>query len=208
MKKLLFTLVLILGFSLIGSSQIINIPDSNFKGMLLNASPSNSIATNSSNFAITIDTNGDGEIQVSEALQVYQLRIMEAGISDLTGIEYFTNLANLNCSYNQLTSLGGVITLPNLTALYCNHNQFTALDVSGINTLTQLACNNNLITSANLTMNDNLTYLNCSNNPLGTLNISTLTDLVTLLCNSNSLSNLDVTNQINLQILQCKSNSL
>src|SRR5690606_20151512 len=204
MKKLLFTLVLILGFSLIGSSQIINIPDSNFKGMLLNASPSNSIATNSSHFPIVIDTNGDGEIQVSEALQVYQLRIIQGGISDLTGIEYFTNLDNLNCSYNQLTSLGGATALPNLTALYCDNNQFTALDVSGISTLTQLACNNNSITS--LTLNNDLTYLNCSNNPLGTLDVSTLTDLVTLVCNANSLSNLDVINQTNLQILQCKSN--
>lgn len=206
MKKALFTSMLLFGFFLIGNSQIINIPDSNLKGMLLNASPDNSIATNSSHFAITIDTNGDGEIQVSEALQVYQLRIDNANISDLTGIEYFTNLTNLNCSYNQLTSLGTVLSLPNLTALYCNHNQFTTLDVSGITTLTQLACNNNSITS--LTLNNNLTYLNCSNNPLGNLDVSALTDLVNLQCNSNSLSNLDVTNLINLQILHCKSNSL
>lgn len=206
MKKALFTSMLLFGFFLIGNSQIINIPDSNLKGMLLNASPDNSIATNSSHFAITIDTNGDGEIQVSEALQVYQLQIDNANISDLTGIEYFTNLTNLNCSYNQLTSLGTVLSLPNLTDLYCNHNQFTTLDVSGITTLTQLACNNNSITS--LTLNNNLTYLNCSNNPLGTLDVSALTDLVNLQCNSNSLSNLDVTNLINLQILHCKSNLL
>lgn len=206
MRNLLFTSILIFGFYQITNAQTINIPDANFKGMLLNASPDNSIATNSSHFAITIDTNGDGEIQVSEALQVYQLQIDNANISDLTGIEYFTNLTNLNCSYNQLTSLGTVLSLPNLTALYCNHNQFTTLDVSGITTLTQLACNNNSITS--LTLNNNLTYLNCSNNPLGTLDVSALTDLVNLQCNSNSLSNLDVTNLINLQILHCKSNLL
>lgn len=206
MKNTLYIIFFLFGFCQITNAQIINIPDSNFKGMLLNASPSNSIATDSSHFPIAIDTNGDGEIQVSEALQVHQLRIMEANISDLTGIEYFTNLDNLNCSYNQLTSLGSVTTLPNLTALYCNHNQFTTLDVSGINTLTQLACHNNSITSLNL--NNSLTFLNCSNNPLGTFDFSALTDLVNLQCNSNSLSNLDVTNLINLQILHCKSNSL
>lgn len=202
MRNLLFTSILIFVFFHIGNAQTINIPDANFKGMLLNASPDNSIATNSSHFPIVIDTNGDGEIQVSEALQVHQLRIIEANISDLTGIEYFTNLVILDCSYNSLTSLGLATTLPNLTALYCHYNQFTTLDVSGLTALEQLACNNNSITSLN--MNNGLIFLNCSNNPLGTLDVSTFTDLEVLQCNSNSLSNLDVTNLINLQILHCK----
>ena len=207
MKKISYLLFLLFGVCFLTNAQTINIPDSNFKGMLLNASPSNSIATDSNHFPITIDTNGDGEIQVSEALQVYQLRIMEANISDLTGIEYFTNLAHLNCSYNQLTSLGILNTLPNLTSLTCNHNQLTTLDISSINTLNQLICNNNSITSANLVLNNNLTLLDCSNNPLGTLDVSAMTDMIILFCNSNLLSNLDVTNLTNLQVLHCKSNS-
>lgn len=195
-----------LGLASLTNAQIIEIPDANFKAMLLNATPDNAIATNSSHFGITIDTNGDGEIQVSEALQVYQLRISNAEIADLTGIEYFTNLASLNCGYNQLTSLGEVATLPNLEKLYCNHNQFTSLDVSGLNTLIDLGCNNNALTS--LTLTDNLKYLNCSNNPLGTLDVSDLTNLESLICNSISLSNLDFTNLTNLQTLYCTSNSL
>jgi uncharacterized repeat protein (TIGR01451 family) len=193
---------------LVGTEGIVNIPDANFKGILLNASTSNNIATDSNHFAITIDANGDGEIQLSEALQVYQLRILESNISDLTGIENFSNLANLNCSYNQLTSLSILNTLLSLTTLTCNNNQLTTLDISSLNSLTQLRCNNNLITSAFLNLNDNLILLDCSNNPLGNLNVGTLTNLEILLCNSISLSSLDVSNLSTLHTLHCNSNSL
>src|SRR5690554_2767263 len=208
MKKIVYLFSIFLGLSTLTNAQIIDIPDANFKAMLLNASPSNSIATNSSHFLITIDTNGDGEIQESEALEVYSLRIREAGISDLTGIEYFENLNNLDCSYNQLTNLDVINTLPNLVGLSCNNNQLTSLNISSLTTLEELRCNNNAITSANLTLNNNLTVLNCSNNPLGTLNLSALPDLEVLQCNSNLLSNLDVTNQTNLHTLHCTTNSL
>jgi Leucine-rich repeat (LRR) protein len=208
MKKIYLLLFVLLGISTITNAQTINIPDSNFKGMLLNASPSNTIASNSSHFAITIDTNGDGEIQLSEALQVYQLQIMNANISDLTGIEYFANLSNLNCSHNQLTNLDIINTIPNLVTLSCNNNQLTSLTISSLTTLEQLWCNNNLITSLNLTLNNNLIFLDCSNNPLGELDVSALTNLQILRCLSNSLSNLDVTTLINLHTLQCNSNSI
>ncbi len=208
MKKALFTLILFVGFLNIGNAQIINFPDSNFKTLLLNASTSNSIATNEGHFPIAIDTNEDGEIQISEALQVYQLWIVEANISDLTGIEYFTNLKNLNCSYNQLTNLDILNTMPNLVTLTCNNNQLTSLNTSSLNTLTELRCNNNDLASTNLILNNNLILLDCSNNPLGTLEVSTLTDLEILICSSNLLSNLDVTNLTNLHTLNCSSNSL
>jgi Leucine-rich repeat (LRR) protein len=208
MKKIFYLLLLLLGFCTQTNAQTINIPDANFKGMLLNASPSNTIATNSSHFPITIDTNGDGEIQLIEALQVHQLRVMNANISDLTGIEYFANLNNLNCSYNQLTNLNIINTIPNLVTLSCNNNQLISLNISSLTTLEQLWCNNNTITSANLTLNNNLILLECSNNPLGTLDVSALTNLQILRCLSNSLSNLDVTTLINLHTLQCNSNSI
>lgn len=138
MKKIVYLFSIFLGLSTLTNAQIIDIPDANFKAMLLNASPSNSIATNSSHFLITIDTNGDGEIQESEALEVYSLRIREAGISDLTGIEYFENLNNLDCSYNQLTNLDVINTLPNLVGLSCNNNQLTSLNISSLTTLEEL----------------------------------------------------------------------
>lgn len=49
-------------FSSLSFSQIVSIPDANFKTALLNHTPA-------------IDTNGDGEIQVSEASLVEKLHI-------------------------------------------------------------------------------------------------------------------------------------
>ena len=91
MKKiyLLSTLIFI---SIAASAQIVNIPDANFKTALVNIS--------------YVNTNGDGEIQVSEALDVTHLHLTSFGInndppnisnltSNLTGLEAFTNLTSL-----------------------------------------------------------------------------------------------------------------
>ena len=106
MKKLYFLFFLTIGF--FGNAQIVNIPDSNFKAMLLSANPSNFIASTelptylSSNDSWTvsnyhvIDTNGDGEIQVIEAQSIKYLTIAgDTTISDLTGIQAFINLHSL-----------------------------------------------------------------------------------------------------------------
>src|SRR5690554_1491033 len=114
MKKIIhligiFTIVL---FSNIGNAQIVNIPDVNFKGKLLEASTSNSIAKDINGDNMVIDVNSDGEIQVSEALAVYQLNVPNSNIEDLTGIEAFINLTRLSCHnnypaeiYNNLTEI-------------------------------------------------------------------------------------------------------
>ncbi len=90
MKHLLLTLILLTSF--FASGQIVNIPDANFKNALLNYNP-------------PIDTNGDGEIQVSEAEVVSFLNVQNKNISDMTGIEAFINLISLTCTYNSITSL-------------------------------------------------------------------------------------------------------
>jgi hypothetical protein len=53
---------------------------------------------------IAINTNADGEIQVSEA-SAYAggINVAGLGISDLTGIEAFTALQALDCSNNILS---------------------------------------------------------------------------------------------------------
>lgn len=86
-------------------AQVIFIPDANFKNKLLEASPSNPIAQDENGNAITIDTNQDGEIGEDEALTVFELDVHGAQISDLSGIEYFTNLTRLDCSGNNLGEL-------------------------------------------------------------------------------------------------------
>lgn len=65
MKKILLLLLFVFGFS---NAQIVNIPDVNFKTILVISTPTNGTAKNSLGQFFKVDANNDGEIQVSEAL--------------------------------------------------------------------------------------------------------------------------------------------
>ena len=94
----------------VNQNQNVNIPDAIFKAYLVNYTP--------------INTNGDKEIQVSEA-SAFKGAIVcsERNISNLKGIEAFTALTTLICDVNKITSLD-VSKNTALTRLYCDENQF------------------------------------------------------------------------------------
>ncbi|KPH13706.1 T9SS type A sorting domain-containing protein [Chryseobacterium sp. ERMR1:04] len=73
MNKILLTLCLSL--SSMAYSQTLTFTDAKFKALILSSSPTNDIAKDSNGNAIAIDTNGDGEIQASEAQQVKILNL-------------------------------------------------------------------------------------------------------------------------------------
>jgi hypothetical protein len=75
MKKKL--LILSIGFFSIAHAQNLNFTDSKFKALILSSASSNNIAKDLSGNSIAIDTNGDGEIQLSEAQQVSILNIQQ-----------------------------------------------------------------------------------------------------------------------------------
>ncbi len=111
------------------ANQIVNIPDANFKKYLIDNT--------------AINTNGDNEIQVSEASAFNGT--IDCGyldISNLKGIEAFTALTSLECSDNPLTSLD-VSKNTALTLLSCTGNELTSLDVSKNTSLTELWCSEN-----------------------------------------------------------------
>lgn len=124
MKKTLLLLWLISSFS---NAQIINIPDANFKAKLVSANLTNGIAQDDSETNMILDVNTDGEIQLSEALNVAIINVPNSAISDLSGIEFFTNLLGLNCSNNQLTTLS-TQSLCNLNYINCSHNQLATFN--------------------------------------------------------------------------------
>ena len=148
MKKLL---LILLCLPIIGFAQNVNIPDANFKSYLVGNS--------------LINTNGDADIQVSEAAAFNgQIICSSMNISDLTGIEYFIHLVFLDCHFNLLTSLD-MSNNPNLDFLYCSHNQITSIDVSQNAILDELVCFNNQLTSLDLSNNPVLADMACFNNP-------------------------------------------
>ena len=123
MRKLYFFALALVGFA--GQSQIINFPDPNFKAKLLQPG----VAQSEFGDDLTLDSNGDGEIQVSEAQLAYSLDVSNGGISDLTGISNFTGLKGLDCSNNLLTGL----FIDDAIALYfmdASHNALTAVGIN------------------------------------------------------------------------------
>ena len=203
-KKLLFLALL---FSTMVNAQTVSVPDAAFKAKLLEASATNITAFNEAGTAIKIDTNNDGEIQNSEALTVYRLRVWNASIMDLTGISSFTNLKNLDCTNNILLNLD-VSSLTNLTTLNCSGNFIATLDLSALSNLTQLFCDQNRLSTLNLNGLTKISTLLCSNNQLTNLNLSGMTDLTAVICENNKLVNLNVSGLLNLKTIICSTNNL
>ena len=192
MKKLLLFGAIAISINAFG--QNINIPDTLFKSYLVGDSK--------------INTNGDGEIQVSEATSFSGgIECENADISDLTGIEMFTALTILNCDWNQLTSLD-ISQNKSLTDLWCHGNQLTYLDVSQNTALTELECTNNQLTSLNVSQNIALKNFYCGWNQLTSLDLSHNTVLKGFSCGGNQLTSLDLSHNTALTILNCEDNQL
>ena len=192
----IFILLLISGlFCFSTDAQIVNIPDANFKSALLNHSP-------------VINTNGDAEIQVSEALAFTgTMNVSNKNIVDMTGVEAFTKMTILNCQRNKITALS-TTGLNGLQLLWCSFNQLTSLTVTNLPALRQLYCQQNLLTSITTTNLPILTELRVSDNKLTTLSVSNFPLLAILDCYNNSLTSLSLTNVNALYSLSCSNNHL
>lgn len=200
MKTTLILSLLILSIAV--NAQIVNIPDPHFKNALLNHD----------NFGgEIIDTNGDGEIQVSEAEAITELILGDPWISfniqDLTGIEAFVNITHLDVHNNQLTTLN--VNANNLLEeLYCYDNSMVSIDVSENFLLKKLYCGGNPLTHLNVRNNVQLIDLTISQTNITFLDVSQNTELLILACASTQLTNLDLTNNINLELFTGQNSNL
>lgn len=190
-----FTLLLFLFASITLNAQNINIPDANFKKALVD------------NAEINID--GDAEISQSEAAAFTGiLNVSYLDIIDLTGIECFTEIIDLSCADNDLTTLN-ISKNTKLETLFCSSNELVTLDVSNNTQLTSLTCGYTAITSLDLRNNVNLTDLSCyQNNNLTDLDVSNNTLLTSIRCSGSSLVKLNVSNNPKLKTLECYRNNL
>ena len=127
---LLVSLVVSLGIR----AQIVQIPDASFKAKLLSSSPANSIAKNLSGNYFSIDANNDGEIQVSEALQVGGIEIIDPDtdvpIHDYEGILSFTNLTSIKIDYWNVP--GNPFTISGLSSLQNLDVKFESYDPGSV----------------------------------------------------------------------------
>ena len=130
------------------------------------------------------------------------INLSRRGLTQLPDLSKFTNLRELDCGHNQLTSLPPLNT--KLQVLDCGHNQLTSLPPLNTNLHSLDCCKNQLTVLPRL--NDNLTLLFCAYNQLTKLPI--LNDkLQVLYCHENRLPSLPILNY-NLQSLVCYNNQL
>ena len=175
-----------------------------------------------------VDVNQDSIIQLSEAQAVHFLNVSYDSISDLSGIQSFTNLdtlicignllssldmgsaphlKKLDCYYNPLTTLE-IRQCPALSLLNCYANRITFLDITQNKALTWLQMGKNFLSALDVSQNTQLTFLECTFNSLTTLDVNQNAALRTLLVSSNSLQTLDISQNTQLEVLNCASNQL
>ncbi|MET3028887.1 T9SS type A sorting domain-containing protein [Flavobacterium sp. UW10123] len=229
MKKLYFLIIALCFFNGL-SAQVINFPNAQFKSDLLSGNYTRDI----NGSYLSVDSNGDNEIDISEALKVYEIADENHFITDVTGIENFTNLVALKIQGNKITNLDAS-NLKKLKYLDCSSNMLKTLNISGLNDLSYLKCSTNGLKNLDLTGLKSLTNLYCSQNAIknllikdlpllklvecvglgfgdtsttSTLVLDNLPNLINLDCTSGNISELKMTGIGKLEYLTCKGNKL
>lgn len=203
--------LLIIFYGVCANAQNIVFPDANFKAKLLTSEPGNGMAENLAYESFAIDADNDGEISEAEALQVSRLNVNSYGISDLTGLEFFTNLELFSCSYNTIATVD-LSALSHLTHFFntssntqsltlsssievisCAFNQLTVLDVSNSPLLQNISCWGNQISNLDIPLLPNLKSLNCKANLLTSLDFSQSHHMEFIDCSDNAITSLNLT---------------
>lgn len=205
MKQYYILLITLITFTF-SNAQIVNIPDANFKNALVNDNVAD--FDGDGTYDGDVDTNDDGEVQISEAEAVLSLDVEFKSIASMDGIQDFVNLEKLHCVVNNITTMDLSSNIK-LKHLHCGGNLISSIDLSENLDLVWLDVSNNHFTSIDFSENINLEYLNTATNISNTsLNVSGNILLTQLNCSNNELSLLDVSNNYLLEVLNCRSNSL
>jgi len=156
----------------------------------------------------TVDLDGDGEIQFTEANAFTgTLDLRNASISNASGLEYFVNTTEINILENDLLTADFSANTA-LTYLSVFNNNLTSVNINGLTELEFFSASYNNLTTIDLSDNAALTDLYLISNNLETLDLSMLTDLSRVYCNNNNLTTLDLSQAQGLYFLQCNDNNL
>ncbi len=167
-----------------------NFPDANFRNAV-------------SNF----DLNKDNFLDRGEIFEVKKIYVQDLHIRDLKGIEFFSELDDLDCSNNEISSLD-LSQNTRLTSLVCTNNQLSTLNLTQNFAVVQIYCFANQLESINLGLNTELRILSCAENKLTSLNLKYCGNLEELDCTDNQLKSLDLSGKKSLVRLACYKNEL
>ena len=154
-----------------------------------------------------LNTNRDDHFSPSEIANAKGIICDNKEISNLKGIQFFTEIWKLDCYYNNLKTID-LSHNKKLSYLNCHHNKLEKLDVSGLPQLKTFYCGSNELQSIDVRKNEKLKDFDCQDNHLDTLDVSQNKELVKLSCGSNNLTELDVSENKKLKTLGLYDNKL
>lgn len=168
------------------------IPDDNFEQALIDLGKDDVL----DNYVLTNNIN-----------VLTSLNLENKNISDLTGIEAFTALTNLNINDNGITSLN-ITNNVSLVYLYCSQNSLTNLDLSQNTELLQLNYSDNQISSLDINYNSKLQSITASRNEISSIDVSKQKDLDWLIINENFITEIDLSFNPKLRTVNISDNRL
>lgn len=216
-KLLIFLSSFLLG-SLSYKAQVVNIPDETFLEYIL--------------LYTTVDTNNDGQIQVSEA-EAYTglINLGNSAVKDLTGLQAFKNITSLNLTKSKITSLD-ISANTKLVSLFASNTLLTKIDITYNSALASLTADHNeyltqiivgtghsalqyisamfnkSVTALDVTSCPNLTNLYLVDNYISSIDLSKNPRLAELNLGANNLTTIDVSKNTRLTYLALGYNHL
>ncbi|RZJ30370.1 MAG: hypothetical protein EOO48_05160, partial [Flavobacterium sp.] len=192
MKNYYFLLMLALSLSS-SQAQNVTIPDPAFKAKLLAYSPA-------------IDTNGDGEIQVSEAAAVTTLSFGQSNLGNVIGIEAFTNLENLTfgayCSITAAVDLSGMSSIKSIGFHKCS---MPSINLSGLTGLENFSMGYVNISFTNLDTSANLKYISFYNSNIASIDLTPFTNLLEFSADNVAISSINTAGLANVTSFKLKT---
>jgi Leucine-rich repeat (LRR) protein len=134
------------------------IPDGNFEEALV---------------ALGLDDQVDGSVLTSRIEGIQRLDVSESGISDLSGIEDFMALTDLNVRDNELTLLD-IRSNTNLLFVWAENNQLAALRIGTNPGIEKIGASGNNLTTLDVADYTSLQLLDLADNDLTAMDVSTL----------------------------------
>ena len=159
MKKKLVSLFALMFMTTLGAHADIDINETNFPDRKFRK------------FLLAQTYGADGKLTPEEIDGVTSMKVQFMEIQSLKGIEHFTALTSLKCSFNLLKTLD-LTQNTALTRLFCYENNILSIDLSQNTELETLSCSENQLRTLDLSKNTVLSWVNCSNNLLTALDLS------------------------------------
>lgn len=152
------------------------------------------------------DKDGNNYLSEFEISLADYLFLDDMPISDLTGIEYFTELDFLDCSNTSLVSIN-LSHLPKLEDVFLSDcERLSSITISDCESLNYLNFSDSKVTLIDIVNCPGLVTLSCENCLLTTLELVGCPKLEALFCNDCSqLASLDLSGCVSLQNLDCSN---